>query len=616
MRAFCAIVLGIFALADAQPAIAQNAKLDIASCAELKAKELRAQIGACRAHFGCKLVIDAQETCSAAQQFLNRVSAVAVNPKKLTNDDVFEAAAPAPTQDAALLAEIAKMRKLVSEGRSAPTFKGIKLKANNGADVWHEGPVTGKDWTGTAVEVNGNGTVFRQQWVGNRIAGQVHYYFTGTKEMYAGQYSSSDRNGFGALQKPNGEVQVGTFIGGKLSGPVSVTYPDGSTQKQIWSNGYPTKFGPRAAKGEVAIDPLEYERQQAAKAAAETAAAAAKAAEEAAVAAAIAAENKEREDLAFQASLKTLNAGQLFAKADELDQAGKADGARQTRRTLIARFPNSPLAATAAQQMGGGVSAAGGPAIGGAARPAPVTQTSSSSTDPTAGYAAMRNACAGPIATTKSEFRSKYGMELTDQGVGRTIFMMWGHRLSPSTGERQIEATLAQQRGGTAGGRDTPYALANAEMSRCFHREAMRFANAGGATATSTAGAAPSRPASSTSSGTTSGSAPVAGTDPNGAVGCAATPQQSFRNFDNEMARFSRDNPNPGQTRGAQAQFQYMYFYGVRGLSILEKYRSCMSSADFTANTNALTAARDSAKRGCEQLSSSTNHTCPAEMPR
>jgi hypothetical protein len=60
-----------------------------------------------------------------------------------------------------------------------------------------------------------------------------------------------------------------------------------------------------------------------------------------------------RAEAEFQSSLKTMNAGQLFAKADEYRQAGDMDKARQTLRALVSRFPNSPLAATAAQQLSG-----------------------------------------------------------------------------------------------------------------------------------------------------------------------------------------------------------------------------------------------------------------------
>lgn len=70
-------------------------------------------------------------------------------------------------------------------------------------------------------------------------------------------------------------------------------------------------------------------------------------------AAAARAEQTARDDAAFETSLAKLGPGQLFAKADELQAAGETEKARRMLRALIARFPDSPLAATAAQQLSG-----------------------------------------------------------------------------------------------------------------------------------------------------------------------------------------------------------------------------------------------------------------------
>lgn len=51
--------------------------------------------------------------------------------------------------------------------------------------------------------------------------------------------------------------------------------------------------------------------------------------------------------------LAAMGPGELFAHADELDQRGQAQRARVVRRLLISRFPDSPLAVTAAQQLAG-----------------------------------------------------------------------------------------------------------------------------------------------------------------------------------------------------------------------------------------------------------------------
>lgn len=61
------------------------------------------------------------------------------------------------------------------------------------------------------------------------------------------------------------------------------------------------------------------------------------------------ASQKAEED--FQQQLATANAGELFVLADELDSTGDVEQARLARRALISRFPDSPMAATAAEQM-------------------------------------------------------------------------------------------------------------------------------------------------------------------------------------------------------------------------------------------------------------------------
>lgn len=60
-----------------------------------------------------------------------------------------------------------------------------------------------------------------------------------------------------------------------------------------------------------------------------------------------------RADQQFRTSLQTMNPGQLFARADELSTRGDPARAREVQRALISRFPDHPLAATAARQMAG-----------------------------------------------------------------------------------------------------------------------------------------------------------------------------------------------------------------------------------------------------------------------
>jgi hypothetical protein len=60
---------------------------------------------------------------------------------------------------------------------------------------------------------------------------------------------------------------------------------------------------------------------------------------------------QEAQQKAFRDSLQKMNAGQLYAKADELATAGETQRSREVLRALISRFPDHALAVEAAKQM-------------------------------------------------------------------------------------------------------------------------------------------------------------------------------------------------------------------------------------------------------------------------
>jgi hypothetical protein len=63
------------------------------------------------------------------------------------------------------------------------------------------------------------------------------------------------------------------------------------------------------------------------------------------------ADARELADLEFQQSVISSNAGQLFALADKLNAQGQKQKSREVLRALVSRFPNHPLAVTAAGMM-------------------------------------------------------------------------------------------------------------------------------------------------------------------------------------------------------------------------------------------------------------------------
>jgi tetratricopeptide (TPR) repeat protein len=60
---------------------------------------------------------------------------------------------------------------------------------------------------------------------------------------------------------------------------------------------------------------------------------------------------RERQMQDIRRQLGNLNAGQLFARADEYRNKGQIDEAREALRLLVSKFPNHGLAPTAAQQL-------------------------------------------------------------------------------------------------------------------------------------------------------------------------------------------------------------------------------------------------------------------------
>ena len=97
------------------------------------------------------------------------------------------------------------------------------------------------------------------------------------------------------------------------------------------------------------------------------------------------AEAEAKAEAAFQSTVTKGNAGQLFALADELREAGKAAKSREVLRTLVSRFPEHPLAANAAQQLSQMGAAPAAPSYSRPSAAAPAASASSSYRPPSSG---------------------------------------------------------------------------------------------------------------------------------------------------------------------------------------------------------------------------------------
>lgn len=118
---------------------------------------------------------------------------------------------------------------------------------------------------------------------------------------------------------------------------------------QKWTTLHRDDFAKYAPNHLPAIDNLVAEKQKVLDA--ENA----KIAQEKSVADKLAQEKRQAQDALDTAKLRTdiakMNAGQLFAKADELSSSGDTAKAREVLRALVSRFPDHPLAAQAANQL-------------------------------------------------------------------------------------------------------------------------------------------------------------------------------------------------------------------------------------------------------------------------
>jgi hypothetical protein len=303
----------------------------------------------------------------------------------------------------------------------------------------------------------------------------------------------------------------------------------------------------------------------------------------------------------FQTKLSTSNAGQLFSLADELASKGEADKARQTLRALVSRFPDHPLAATAAQQMAGTTATGTGPPA------APQTAVQSAGNRSLSGGASSTNAgrCVPDSSLIPAYVQAQHEwVRYADNSILQPItteraiaYFNEAFEYSKGLSTEQLRESLAESR--RYYGR---WDSSQLNPQQAYNLAGSRITNAMTECEIQRRGSAPSTVANPSS----------------GATGCASTPQESFRRFSDELEQFSLSKPNAPPTStsgsGARDQNQYALFYGTEGLTILEKYRVCLSPADYQANKTALEGMRDNGRAGCERLSTSPD-SCTATYP-
>lgn len=382
LRPFVASMFLMLLMATAHAQVGDNP----ADCNELKDPEVAFQLELCQAHVGCRLVMKIHNSCVKAKKFLTNlkeqvgegVKGFFGYRKEVTSEHVFEASADdkqrAVLQDKDWKTKVDNIKEAQKKagkdivtgnatGGGSWTYIGdvSEGKANGlGTRFFSNGQIERGEFRNNARNgatdlIDQNATRSTGAYISDQMNGEgFRLYNSGGK--YKGGFVGNQRNGEGVIEFASGERYEGGFREGAYAGNGVLYRPDGS----MWQKGVFEKnelsVGKRFdTQGNVLAEvnkPLDEQRalesKQLAEAAKLRAEQAAKlAAEQASREAAAAAER------AYKASLDNMNAGQLFAKADEFSSAGNSAKAREVLRTLISRFPDHALAANAANQLSG-----------------------------------------------------------------------------------------------------------------------------------------------------------------------------------------------------------------------------------------------------------------------
>ncbi|PLC07458.1 hypothetical protein CY658_10930 [Variovorax sp. RO1] len=378
---------------------------EIANCVELKDEATVTQADLCSAHIGCRFVLSAQKTCARAKGYLERLQ-VAIGEgtrtffgyhrKEVTPDAVFTAVLNGDDREnERKLGGLAQPQRLSQEigARVREVGTGDTLSGKGTGDTsWvYYGQVKDGKADGSGTRVFSDGEIQRGQFSANRVHGAADMLYAPNGNRYVGEVANDNREGQGLQVLRDGGTKSGnwsknasfqgTFLradGTRFEGSMSTNW---RTQgREYRADGTLAEEG-RYESGKLSVGTqhdvagvrtevnLPGAREAATREAAEKSRLAAEAEKQ-----------RKREEVAraeqqFQAGLQTMNPGQLFARADELNAQGDRARAREVQRALMSRFPDHPLAATAARQMtgesGGSAAANGGSTPGGAAnRPA------------------------------------------------------------------------------------------------------------------------------------------------------------------------------------------------------------------------------------------------------
>lgn len=380
------ILLQLLAVLQPVTAQAQSAP-NAANCDEISDPDVKFQMELCSAHAGCRMVMNIHNTCVKVKKFLTNLKETIGEGTK-TLFGYRKEVTPAAIIDASVSDNFRQMDKQpgVSEA-----LKRIREEANAASKGELKGSTGKNDWVYYGERDGGKpkgvGTIFFSDGEMHRGRYDESGKVTGTAEIlqsngswrYVGEVDQGRRNGNGVLGNRDGEILQGKFASGRMLEGVRI-WNDGTRFEGTFDkNSAPERGKTFRADGTLkeegvfegnqlvvgksyavnGVDSVEVDKLKER----EVAAAAARATEEKRrqeTEAQKQAELKRKRDdqvaadQAYRDSLRSMNPGQLFSKADELASNGEREKARDVLRALVSRFPDHPLATQAALQMSGG----------------------------------------------------------------------------------------------------------------------------------------------------------------------------------------------------------------------------------------------------------------------
>lgn len=376
--AACFLVLPLTARAQVNP--------EIANCSELKDEATILQADLCSAHIGCRFVMNVQKTCARTKSYLDRLkTAIGEGTrtlfgtrKEITPEAVFTAVLNDETRS--------NDRKLDTLPESRQLSQEIAARVR---EVGHGDTLTSTNSYGYSWVYYGQTKEGRQDGWGTVISSSGF--------MHRKQYTPGLMQSRSDILYPGGGRSVIEYVVGAPTMRGTTAYEDGTIATGVWHGWNNLTIATGAWSGET-LEGKKYRADGTLSAqgrfdktgllvgtaydAAGVPTAVNVLAERESVARAAAAAEQQRTrdeeqrkraqaaqaEQQFRASLQTMNPGQLFARADEFNAQGDRDRAREVQRALMSRFPDHPLAATAARQMAGNTTSP--PATGGGSGPA------------------------------------------------------------------------------------------------------------------------------------------------------------------------------------------------------------------------------------------------------